>query len=212
MSTQTWWVLGVGGALAAGGILLAQVELWLRARRAGTDPVGIFTRGVALRWVGVPLATLHAALFLAVGVYERPFGWWLGGLAAVLLMPLRRLLSLKAFSVIVRTLEYEGGVVVDRDGTPVASQPYWQLVASWHRHEYSGDGVADAFTIKVIAVLTQLLCWPLALLATQITHSRMCQDPCDALGHETDDSAHPGDALRGLGAPRFRERETASTA
>jgi hypothetical protein len=202
-----WWLLGSGGALAALGILVLQAGLWERARRAGTDPVGVFTRGVALRWVGVPLGLLHAALFLSIGAYGRSFGWWLGGVTAVLLMPVRRLLSLKAFSVIARTLEYEGGPVVDRDGTVVATQPYWQLVASWHRHEYSGASVGDALTIKAIAVLTHLLCWPLVLLAAQVSHFLMCQDPCDALGHETDSSERPGDALRGLGAPRFRERE-----
>src|SRR3712207_8644029 len=38
------------------GILLVQVLFWQRLRRVGGDPVGIFTQGVALRWVGLPLA------------------------------------------------------------------------------------------------------------------------------------------------------------
>jgi hypothetical protein len=200
-----WWVLGGGCAVAALVILGAQFALWRQAEHNDSDPVGRYTRGVALRWVGAPLAALHVVLFLGLAAYGQALGWWLGGLAAIALMPVRRLLSLKAFSVIVRTVEYEGGRVVDRDGIPVATQPYWQLVASWHRHEYSGEGLGDAVTIKVIAVLTQLLCWPLILLAAQVSHPRMCQDPCDALGHETDSGDLPGEALRALGTPRLRE-------
>src|SRR4051794_32936580 len=134
---HTWWViLGLGGAGASLGILLVQVLLWQRLRRVGSDPVGIFTQGVALRWVGGPLAVLHLALFLLLPRRDRP-GGWLGGVATVLSAPLRRLLNLKAISVIVRGVGYEHGPVVDRDGVQVDTQPYWRMIQSWYRHEYT---------------------------------------------------------------------------
>src|SRR5258705_13094515 len=109
MSMHTWWViLGLGGAGASIGILLVQVLSWQRLRRVGTDPVGILTQGVALRWVGLPLAVLHATLFLLLTELDQP-GWWLGGVVTVLSMPVRRVLNLKAISVIIRRLGYEHG-------------------------------------------------------------------------------------------------------
>src|SRR5258705_3010119 len=107
MSMHTWWViLGLGGAGASVGILLVQVLLWQRLRRVGTDPVGILTQGVALRWVGVPLAVLHSALFLLLTQLDQP-GWWLGGVVTVLSVPVRRVLNLKPISVIMRRVCYD---------------------------------------------------------------------------------------------------------
>src|SRR5258705_9874632 len=125
MSMHSWWViLGLGGAGASVGILLVQVLVWQRLRRVGTDPVGILTQGVALQWVGAPLAALHVALFLLLTQLERP-GWWLGGVVTVLSVPVRRVLNLKAISVILRRIDFEHGPVVDRDGVQVAQQPFW---------------------------------------------------------------------------------------
>jgi hypothetical protein len=209
MSMHTWWVvLGLAGAGAALGILLVQVLFWQRLRRLGSDPVGIFTQGVALRWVGIPLAVLHVALFLALTRLDQP-GWWLGGVATVLSVPVRRLLNLKAIAVIMRGVGYEHGPVVDRDGVPVDSQPYWRLVRSWYRHEYSGRGVGDVIAIKILGLLVHLLAWPVAALGAQASHVLMCQDPADALGHSTDGHERPGDAFRALGTPyvRFAARD-----
>ncbi|MFG2038866.1 hypothetical protein [Dactylosporangium sp. NPDC048998] len=206
---HTWWmVLGLGGAGASLGILLVQVLFWQRLRRVGTDPVGVFTQGVALRWVGVPLAALHVALFLLLTRLDQP-GWWLGGVVMVLSVPVRRLLNLKAIAVIVRGLDYEHGPVVDRDGAQVDAQSYWRLVRSWFRHEYTGRGVGDVITIKILVLLVHLLFWPLAAVGAQASHVLMCQDPADALGHSTDGHERPGDAYRALGTPyvRFAARE-----
>jgi len=204
MSMHTWWViLGLGGAGASLGILLVQVLFWQRLRRLDADPVGILTQGVALRWVGIPLAVLHVVLFLLLTQLESP-GWWLGGVATVLSVPIRRVLNLKAISVIVRGIGYEHGPVVDRDGVRVDEQPFWQTVRSWYRHEYTGKAVADVVTIKVIGLLVHLMFWPVAALAAQASHVLMCQDPCDALGHSTDWHERPGDAFRALGTPYVR--------
>ena len=198
---HTWWVaLGLAGAGAALGILLVQVLFWQRLRRVGSDPVGIFTTGVALRWVGVPLAVLHVTLFLLLTTLDEP-GWWIGGVATVLSVPVRRLLSLRAIAVIVRRVGYEHGPVVDRDGVRVDEQRYVQLVRSWYRHEYSGRGVSDVIAIKVVGLLVHLLAWPVAVLAAQASHVLMCQDPADALGHSTDGHDRPGDGFRALGTP-----------
>src|SRR5688500_18763421 len=197
---HTWWlVLGLGGAGASLGILLVQILFWQRLRR-GSDHVGAFTQGVALRWVGLPLALLHTTFFLVLAALDQP-GWWIGGVATVLSMPLRRLLNLKAISVIVRRVGYENGLCVDRDGVPVAEQSYRHLVTSWYRHEYSGTDVDEAVLLKAIGLLVHLLLWPVAALGAQASHVLMCQDPCDALGHQTDGGDRPGDAFRGLGAP-----------
>ena len=198
---HTWWlILGLGGAGASLGILLVQVLIWRRLR--GVDPVGAVTQGTALIWVGLPLAALHTAFFLMMAALDRP-GWWIGGLATVASMPLRRLLNLKAFSVIVRRVDYENGPVRDRDGVLVAQEPYHRLVANWFRQEYTGFNVSEVLTLKVIGLLVHLLLWPIAALGAQASHVLMCQDPCDALGHETDGEARPGDALRDLGTPRL---------
>ncbi|WP_432833726.1 hypothetical protein [Dactylosporangium sp. CA-092794] len=206
---HAWWVVtGLGGAGAALGILLVQVQSWQRLRRVGADPVGVFTLGVALRWVGVPLAALHVALFLLLAQLDQP-GWWLGGVVTVLSVPVRRLLNLKAIAVIVRGVGYEHGPVVDRDGVQVDTQPYWRMVRSWYRHEYTGRHVADVIAIKVLGLLIHLLFWPLAALGAQASHVAMCQDPADALGHSTDGHERPGDAFRALGTPyvRFATRD-----
>jgi hypothetical protein len=206
---QTWWVfLGLGGAGASLGILLVQVLFWQRLRRVGSDPVGIFTQGVALRWVGVPLAVLHVALFLLLAGLDQP-GWWIGGVVTVLSMPLRRLLNLKAIALIVRGISYERGPVADRDGAQVDRQSYWRLVRSWYRHEYTGHAVGDVVAIKILSLLVHLLFWPVAALGAQASHVLMCQDPADALGHSTDGDERPGDAFRSLGTPyvRFAARD-----
>lgn len=204
MSMHAWWVmLGLGGAGAALGILLVQVLVWLRLRRVGTDQVGSFTQGVALRWVGLPLAVLHVALFLLLVALERS-GWWLCGGIVVLSMPLRRLLNLKAISIIVRHIGYENGPVLDRDGEPVDTQPYARLVAGWYRHEYTGFQVGDVIALKAIGLLVHYMLWPIAALGAQASHVLMCQDPCDALGHQTDGYERPGDAYRSLGTPYVR--------
>ncbi|MET7393176.1 hypothetical protein ABZS66_06740 [Dactylosporangium sp. NPDC005572] len=201
---HTWWVvLGLGGAGASLGILLVQVLFWQRLRRVDGDPVGILTQGVAVAWVGVPLCALHVTLFLLLTQLDQP-GWWLGGVATVLSVPIRRLLNLKAISVVLRRVGYEHGPVVDRDGVRVDQQPYWALVRSWYRHEYSGKAVADVVAIKLIGLLVHLMLWPLAALGAQASHVLMCQDPCDALGHSTDGHERPGDAFRALGSPYVR--------
>ncbi|MEU7865509.1 hypothetical protein [Dactylosporangium sp. NPDC049140] len=201
---HAWWVvLGLGGAGAALGILLVQVLFWQRLRRVGGDPVGIFTQGVALRWVGVPLAALHVVLFLLLTRLDQP-GWWIGGVATVLSVPVRRLLNLKAIAVIVRGIGYEHGPVADRDGDRVDRQSYWRLVRSWYRHEYTGHNVSDVIAIKILGLLVHLLFWPLAALGAQASHVLMCQDPADALGHSTDGHERPGDAFRALGTPYVR--------
>ena len=199
---DVWWVLGIAGAVAALGILVAQIVLWRRER----DPCAQVTRAAAVRWVGAPLALVHAALFLTLGGYGQPVGWWLGGLFTVAMTPVRRLLNLKAFSVIVRSVEYEGGPVLDRDGADVASLPFWRLAARWHRFEYSGRGVGDVIINKYWAAVAALFCWPIVALGAQVSHALMCQEPHDALGHETDDAPRPGDALRSVGAPRLPVR------
>jgi hypothetical protein len=206
---HTWWVvLGLAGAGAALGILLVQVQFWQRLRRIGTDPVGIFTQGVALRWVGIPLAALHVVLFLLLTRLDQP-GWWIGGVATVLSMPVRRLLNLKAIATILHGVGYERGPVVDRDGVEVERQPYWRLVISWYRQEYTGRGVGDVIAIKILGLLVHLLFWPLAALGAQASHVLMCQDPADALGHSTDGHERPGDGYRSFGAPyvRFAARD-----
>ncbi|WP_433212769.1 hypothetical protein ACQP00_00640 [Dactylosporangium sp. CS-047395] len=206
---HTWWVvLGLSGAGASLGILLVQVLFWQRLRRVGTDPVGIFTQGVALRWVGVPLAVLHMVLFLLLTRLDQP-GWWLGGVVTVLSVPVRRLLNLRAITVIVRGVGYEHGPVVDRDGADVARQRYRQLVLSWYRHEYTGHRVGDVIAIKILGLLVHLLFWPIAALGAQASHVLMCQDPADALGHSTDGHERPGDGFRTLGTPyvRFAARD-----
>jgi hypothetical protein len=194
-----WWVLGTGGAAAALGIFAVQMVMWRRT----TDPVSAFTGLVAVRLVGGPLAVTHAAGFLVLAVLGRPIGWWIGALFTVAFAPVRRLLNLKAFSVIVRCLEYEQGPVVDRGGAQVARLPYWQLVARWHRHEYSGSGVGNVVMNKYWASVAALFCWPLVLLGAQVSHVLMCQEPCNALGHETDEGERPGDALRRIGLARL---------
>jgi hypothetical protein len=209
MSMHTWWVvLGLAGAGASLGILLVQVLFWRRLRRVGTDPVGILTQGVALRWVAAPLAALHVVLFLLLTRLDQP-GWWIGGVVTVLSVPLRRLLNLKAIAVIVRRIGYERGPVVDRDGDRVDEQSFWRMVVSWYRHEYTGHAVADVVAIKVLGLLVHLLFWPVAALGAQASHVLMCQDPADALGHSTDGHERPGDAYRALGTPyvRFAARD-----
>jgi hypothetical protein len=201
---HTWWVaLGLAGAGAALGILLVQVQFWQRLRRVDADPVGIFTQGVALRWVGAPLAVLHVALFLLLTRLDQP-GWWIGGVATVLSVPVRRLLNLKAIAVIVRGVGYEHGPVVDRDGAQIERQSYWRLVRAWYRHEYTGRAVGDVIAIKILVLLVHLLFWPLAALGAQASHVLMCQDPADALGHSTDSTERPGDGFRALGTPYVR--------
>ncbi|GAA2368923.1 hypothetical protein [Dactylosporangium salmoneum] len=198
---HTWWVvLGLAGAGAALGILLMQVLFWRRLRRVDEDPVGILTTGVALRWVALPLAVLHIALFLLLTRLDQP-GWWIGGVVTVLSVPVRRMLNLKAISVIVRRIGYQRGPVVDRDGVRVDEQPYWRLVLSWYRHEYTGRGVGDVLAIKLLSLLVHLLFWPVVALGAQASHVLMCQDPADALGHSTDGHERPGDGFRALGAP-----------
>jgi hypothetical protein len=196
---DVWLTLGIAGAVVALGILAAQVVIWRRTE----DPACAFTRAVALHWVGAPLAVIHAALFLTLGGSGRPVAWWLGGLFTVAMTPVRRLLNLKAFAVIVRTVEYEGGPVVDRGGAAVATMPYWQLAVRWHRFEYSGPGVGNVVVNKVLAALLALFCWPLVALGAQVSHALMCQEPHHALGHETDDGDQPGEALRSVGAARL---------
>src|SRR4051794_26913015 len=196
-------VLGLGGAGAALGIPLGQVLFCQRLRRVGGDPVGIFTQGVALRWVGLPLAALHVVLFLLLTRLDQP-GWWIGGVATVLSVPVRRLLNLRAIAVIVRGIGYERGPVADRDGARVDRQSYWRLVRSWYRHEYTGHNVGDVIAIKILGLLVHLLFWPLAALGAQASHVLMCQDPADALGHSTDGHERPGDAFRALGTPYVR--------
>jgi len=69
----------------------------------------------------------------------------------VLSMPMRRLLNLKATSGDPAPGRLRRRPGLDRDGVQVDGQPYWQLVRSWYRHEYTGKGVADVVAIKFIA-------------------------------------------------------------
>ena len=120
--------------------------------------------------------------------------------------PVRRLLNLRAFAAIVRRVEYEDGPVLDRDGVNVASLPFWRLAARWHRFEYSGRGVGNVVMNKYLAAVAALFCWPLVVLGAQVSHTMMCQEPHDALGHETDDAPRPGESLRRIGAARLPVR------
>ena len=194
-----WWVLGAGGALAALTVLAVQIVIWLREK----DPVSRFTHCVAVRWVGAPLAVTHGFVFLVLAGYGRPVGWWIGGLFTVAMTPVRRLLNLKAFSVIARSVRYDTGPVLDRDGADVATLPFWRLAVRWHRHEYTGPGVGNTVMNKYWAALAGLFCWPLVMIGSQVSHVLMCQEPCDALGHETDEGERPGEALRTVGPARL---------